>query len=678
MSSNVKRDVMVSSQDTSHSVGKIEEEYFVGRKEEIRLFREFILQPRPSLKVLHIFGTGGIGKTYLLNAFARISKKENVLFLPLDSQDYIHTPAGFAEYLIQMLEISSETPLESPPAYSLQTCFRLLDDIAKQRRMVIAIDTYEMMDDLDRWFRQVFVQTLPDNILVVLSGRKQLKNEWTESAAWRHLAKQIELNDFTLEQSRTYLNRFNIKDEKHIEELWQFTNGHPLTLSLATLTKGELSAELLSEDSSHILLELTERWLREVEDEETHNLIYVAALFHSFDQSSLSAVLNRDIPLHEFNKLISLSFVRVRSTGWAIHDLIRDAIQVDLQHRNLDYYHSVSERIAEYYYKRTIETRSPHDIAQFFYHLKNDFIQSAFFQQSMDSTLYLEPVEAYNFQDVEAFFKYKKQNIEESEARFFNRSTNKSYHFYASLQHNKKEVEFVGPEYIQKMGYETTNLLKNKQGKTLGLSIIVPINQDTLKYLAAEPVSRAYFDQLSEEELDSFKVPAEESAGWYIRHLDYIDHADISAMSYLLYNLFTLSLPGGKIITSTPIKFFQDLLGDIGFEEVPDAVSFDFGEDIPSPTYILDVSGAKLAIYLKQFTNNFSSNNKLEVIADIFSLTNQEKRIVGLILHDKSNSEIAEELFVAEVTVKKHISSILKKTGTKNRSQLINEIMKIV
>ena len=51
-------------------------------------------------------------------------------------------------------------------------------------------------------------------------------------------------------------------------------------------------------------------------------------------------------------------------------------------------------------------------------------------------------------------------------------------------------------------------------------------------------------------------------------------------------------------------------------------------------------------------------------------LTEREAEVARLIAAGQSNREIAEQLFVSEVTVKTHVSAILRKTGARDRLQL--------
>lgn len=52
-------------------------------------------------------------------------------------------------------------------------------------------------------------------------------------------------------------------------------------------------------------------------------------------------------------------------------------------------------------------------------------------------------------------------------------------------------------------------------------------------------------------------------------------------------------------------------------------------------------------------------------------LTDRESEVAELVLHGFSNAEIAERLYLSLPTVKSHVKSILRKSGAKNRWELI-------
>lgn len=65
----------------------------------------------------------------------------------------------------------------------------------------------------------------------------------------------------------------------------------------------------------------------------------------------------------------------------------------------------------------------------------------------------------------------------------------------------------------------------------------------------------------------------------------------------------------------------------------------------------------------------------LEEMSQNSKLTPMEKEIFRLVCRGKSNYEIAEQLFIVEDTVKKHMSRILMKFGSRNRVELLAKII---
>ena len=78
-----------------------------------------------------------------------------------------------------------------------------------------------------------------------------------------------------------------------------------------------------------------------------------------------------------------------------------------------------------------------------------------------------------------------------------------------------------------------------------------------------------------------------------------------------------------------------------------------------------------------------SSTNTLECVESIdtlfydfckfYSLTNREQEIFKLLLNDKTNQEISDELFISIGTVKTHIHNIFQKVDVARRNQLVSK-----
>lgn len=55
-------------------------------------------------------------------------------------------------------------------------------------------------------------------------------------------------------------------------------------------------------------------------------------------------------------------------------------------------------------------------------------------------------------------------------------------------------------------------------------------------------------------------------------------------------------------------------------------------------------------------------------------LTNREQEILLLVTENYSNQEIAQQLCLAESTVKSHLHNIFRKLGVRNRSEALAHI----
>ena len=67
--------------------------------------------------------------------------------------------------------------------------------------------------------------------------------------------------------------------------------------------------------------------------------------------------------------------------------------------------------------------------------------------------------------------------------------------------------------------------------------------------------------------------------------------------------------------------------------------------------------------------------NKTASISTTYKLTNREQQVLELLTHGRSNVEIGEQLFLSPRTVEKYVSSLLRKTITNNRVELVRFAM---
>ena len=62
-------------------------------------------------------------------------------------------------------------------------------------------------------------------------------------------------------------------------------------------------------------------------------------------------------------------------------------------------------------------------------------------------------------------------------------------------------------------------------------------------------------------------------------------------------------------------------------------------------------------------------------MANLYHLSKREIDVVGLLFSGLKNAQIADKLFISEITVKKHLQNIYHKVGVNNRTSLINKML---
>ncbi|GAA4954381.1 hypothetical protein GCM10023314_30020 [Algibacter agarivorans] len=75
--------------------------------------------------------------------------------------------------------------------------------------------------------------------------------------------------------------------------------------------------------------------------------------------------------------------------------------------------------------------------------------------------------------------------------------------------------------------------------------------------------------------------------------------------------------------------------------------------------------------YLYKLKNTYRLRSN---IVDMYNLTNRENEIALQIIKGHSYKEIAENMFIAYGTVRKHASNIYVKSNSSNRVEFINNI----
>ena len=311
---------------------------FVGRTDELALFTTILAAEEPPFAILRVQGPGGVGKSALLNEFARRCADSGVSALLLDGRDIQPTPNGFLKALCELT--GAARPLDALP-----------------ERTVMLIDSYELLAPLDHWLRDQFLPQMPYWSLVVLADRNPPSSGWRVDPAWQEMTRVIQLGNFRPAEVADYLERRGLPSEQ-ANMLLRCTHGHPLALSLA-------SQALIQRPSSNFdgvaapnaVPVLIERFVAGAPSASHRAALEACCQVRVMTEPLLAAMLGLPEARTLFAWLRGLSFISAGPGCLFPHDLLRAALSAELKRHNPSWRLELQRR-AHHFYIRELE-RAP-------------------------------------------------------------------------------------------------------------------------------------------------------------------------------------------------------------------------------------------------------------------------------------------------------------------------------
>ncbi len=662
-------------------IEQMERNYMVGRENEIRFFLQQLTVGGQSKRILNIYGTGGVGKSYLLDEFRDLAANANAMFLSMDSRGFSHTPNDFCTELLRMLGYPAQKLGQSTePQTLLELCHRFLREKAENTKLIIALDTFEEMNDMETWLREAFLPRLHPDILIVVAGRFPMQGLWLSSPAWRHWIHRMPIGDLDFFSVKQYLERSGISEESMIKQVWMKTRGHPLTLSLiVSTTMVQNIQELAIADEIEVFEHVVGTWLTEVPNEELRELVETAAVLRHFNQELLSYVLDQAVTTDLFQWLAGLSFVRRVDRGWILHDLMRDAIGHELRIRQPEHYNRLQKRCIMYYYNRMTRSTQRKEIAwegiEWYYYIGDHVVRNFCYQKL--SPYRMEALSSSNWMEAERYLEDRHANPKEVCVPLQNPDTGELFEYAISREESFYTVKHIHLQELHELEPGIVKLMRDQQGSICGLTAIIPIHAGTLDYLRTHPLSSVYFQSLPECELKELREAEGHIAGYFVKTIDVADFGDLAIRTTAGLTFISLLISSDYVVASPPdLPFLNDFHLSLGCEKTGDIVHYDYDVNTPTPYYVLDTRGAKLQRYLNKMVESFGLLEHSEGrTSDLPMLSARENEVAKLLVQGLMNQEIAASLYVSEITIKKHLSAIYRKLGIRNRTQLVNRLL---
>jgi len=348
-------------------------ETFIGRREEMSVLLQILKEEGPFVTFVH--GIGGIGKSSLLETFVIEGRERGVTFVRLDCRTIEPSEQGF----LRELEAAVGGQVNT-----VETAATRLGSLGK--RVILALDTYEVFRVMDTWLRRTFIPSLSDNVRVLLFGREPPVAAWQVSPGWQGLFQSIRLGPLPERDALKLLQNAGLKAGA-AKRVNGFAHGHPLSLKLALAAIAERPDLRFREIASqHVLAELTRLYLADVPDPQTRVALEAASTLRRTTRSLLGAMLPDAAPQDTYERLAGLPFVETGSDGLIIHDAVRQVIASTLKASDPNRYR-LYRRAAWRQLRREVRMADKQELwrytADMLYMIEEPIIREAFFPSDM-------------------------------------------------------------------------------------------------------------------------------------------------------------------------------------------------------------------------------------------------------------------------------------------------------
>lgn len=622
-----------------------EERWFVGREHELAVFEEWLATAGPAPTVLLVTGHGGIGKSTLLRAFARRARALGDRVVLLDCRDFPHTPEGLAAAL-------------APEAVDIVAALN-------ETLPLILLDSCEELGPLERYLNEQLLPRLDARVHVVLADRQPVPASWRQNAPSSYLVRTLQVHNFTNLESREYLGRRGVDDPVLVEEAQQVGGGNPLALALAADAIVEFGVRHLEAAPEWRLAvrSLVERLLREAKTRDLRALLEASVVLRQFDEAALAALLERSELEDSFADLCRLSAVQPTEHGLRLHDDVRRALVDDLRWRAPERYRALRLRALAYLRERA-RAAPPEErawlVAERLFLSENVFLQAMLFSEDEGGDLWVAPARAEDRGELPRL-----------------------WHDFLLLPGGELRLQGEGDPllafFIEAaapiLDHPATRmqLVRDRRGRVLAGSVVVPVCGQTLDMMRAHPAFGPVLEAW-QSATGSPPLPASprETDTYYLITIAHGAERAEAARAALMRDMFGLFAQSGIYLVSSFFPSISAFFEACGFTDFAAETNSQVPKELPMRNHVLDLTAIGVDAWLERLLGSRQPPRAPDLgrqpAAHPNGLTAREVDVLRLLAGGRSNREIAETLVLSERTVERHVANIYRKIDAGGRS----------
>jgi DNA polymerase III delta prime subunit len=445
------------------AVATVEQRLIVARDREFELFHDWLFNDQPAAELLNVSGPPGVGKTTLVQAFAREAHALGWTVAVADG----HRIGASERDLIQTLNDGRRGDTEG-----------LVSRLNGTRSLVV-IDTFEELEALTTYLQQELLPRLDMKTKVVIAGRRPLVLAWSRADGWPKIVRLLALEGFSLRDSRSYLAQRGIARRELVNPVVAATAGNPLALSVAADLISQFGVrDFAAEARWHIAgRSLLRRLLSETAGDTGLGVaVEACSVVRIFDEATLHALTLQEDVSTVFDRLCRLSVIKADSNGLMLHDNVRAIVSNDLRWRRPSHHQLLRQRALKHFKERlrsSSQSQRGWLISECFHLWENPIIKELFFGSEGASSLTIEPALDIN-QD--AVLELHAQDVQDASQ------------FGADAQLLSEALKYP---------HTRVRVAKNVDGASIGLSMVMPICHESIAILQRHPLHadfvNAYF-----------------------------------------------------------------------------------------------------------------------------------------------------------------------------------------